>query len=132
MRLIGEVNGRSCDAVLKQGMPRRDQAGEIRHRAAADKQTTGRCRKSTDSRKPANNAQLHRRSSRSAEPGTVKNIKSGSERVRHRAHEIVRARNKGEEARMIDMQIVRKNVALQLREQLVWIATCFRRIVFKK
>ncbi len=33
---------------------------------------------------------------------------------------------------MIDMQVVRKNVALELREEFIWIATSFRRIVVEQ
>jgi hypothetical protein len=55
-------------------------------------------------------------------------LEAGRERIRHRAHEIVWARDKCEEAWMIDMKIIRINVALELRENFIWIATFFRRI----
>src|ERR1700726_2562771 len=126
MSLIGEINRRVVYAVLKQSMTRRDERGQVRHRSTADEQTPRCFRKSANATKPAHQPELDRRRSRSTEPCPVENVEPGGERVRHRAHEIVRAGNEREETWMIDMQVVRKNVALQLREQFVWIATGFR------
>src|SRR5205807_6550811 len=66
------------------------------------------------------------------EPGAVENVKAGGNRVRHDTYEIVRSRNESEKPRMIDMQIVRKNVALELGEKIVRIAPRFRRILIEQ
>ena len=132
MRLIGEINRGAGDAVLQHRMPRRDQRGEICHRTAAHEQTAGGGGKSANSAKPANDSQLDRGGGRSAQPGAVENIKTGRERVRHCADEIVRARHKREEPWMIDVQVVRKNIALELREEFVRIAGGFRRILIEQ
>src|SRR5205807_9951990 len=68
----------------------------------------------------------------SAQPSSVENVEAGRKCVRHRAHDIVRSRNESEEPRMIDMQIVRKNVALELGEKIVRIASRFRRILIEQ
>src|SRR5204863_541415 len=78
------------------------------------------------------NSTLDRSRGRSAEPRSVENIETGGERVRHRAHEIVRARNEREETRMIDVQVVRENIALELREHFAWITSSLWRIGIKQ
>src|SRR5438477_1887955 len=113
-------------------MSRGNQRGQIRHRTAAEKQTAGRVRKSANSAKPANDSQFHRCRRRSAQPSSVENVEAGRKRVRHRAHKIVRSRNESEKPRMIDMQIVRKNVALELGEKIVRIAPRLRRILIEQ
>src|SRR5438270_6442580 len=113
-------------------MARRHQRGEICHRTAAHEQTAGGGWKSANSAKPANDSQFDRGGGRSAQPGAVENIETGRERVRHCADEIVRTRNKREETRMIDVQVVRKNLALELREQFAWITSSLWRIGIKQ
>jgi len=76
---------------------------------------------------PPNEPQLHRGRGRSAEPRSVENIETGGERVRHCAYEIVRTGNESEKTGMIDMQIVGQDFALELGEELAWIASVFRR-----
>src|SRR5437763_10547621 len=126
MRLIGEINRGASDAVFKQRMPRRDQRGQIRHRTTTDEQTACRRWQSANATQPANHSELQGRSSRSAEPRPVENIKSGRERIRHRANEIVWARNERKKARMIDMQIIWKQIAFELLEEFVRITAGFR------
>ena len=132
MGLIGEVNRRAGDSVLQQRISRRDQGGQVCHRASADKQTTGCVRKPASSTQPSNNAELDRSRSRSAKPCSVENIESGGERVGHCAYEIVRTRNEREETRMIDVQIARKNVALKLRQYFIQSPARFRRILIEQ
>src|SRR6266581_7060600 len=114
MRLIGEINRRVVDAVLQQRMPRRDQRGQIRHRATTDEQTARGGWESANSTEPAHHSQFDRGRGRSAEPGAVEDVEAGGERVRHCADEIVWSRNKREKPGMIDMQIVWQDVALEL------------------
>src|SRR6266480_6924257 len=116
MRLIGEISRRVVDAVLQQRMPRRDQRGQIRHRATADEQTARGGWESANSTEPAHHSQFDRGRGRSAEPGAVEDVEAGGERVRHCADKIVRSRNESKKARMIDMQVVWKNIALELCE----------------
>src|SRR6267143_4795501 len=95
-------------------MTRRHQAGHIGNRTAADKQTANRRWQSTDSAKPLNHSELERGRSRAAEPRTIENLESSGERVRHCADKIVRPGNKREKARMVDVQVVWENIALEL------------------
>src|ERR1051326_1426620 len=105
MGLVGKINRRVLNSIAKFGCARGVQRGEIRGRSAADKKSTCSFRKTAEAAKPIDNGQLDGRRGRSAEPGTVENVEAGSERVRHRADEIPRARDESKEARMIDGEI---------------------------
>src|ERR1700758_4038448 len=109
-------------------MTRRNQRCQVRHRPAADEQAAGGVGKSANSREPAYHSELNCRGGRTTEPGPVENIESSGKRIRHRADEIIRPGDKCEKARMIDMQIIWKNIALQLSQQLVEVAPAFGRI----
>ena len=115
MGLIGEVNNRPFDAILQQSVTCRHERGQVSHRSAANEQSAGRVWKSASSAKPTHHAEFDRGRGRSTEPRPVKNIEPGGERVSHRAHEIVRPGHESEKTRMIDMEIVWKNIALELR-----------------
>src|SRR5207244_12012342 len=73
-----------------------------------------------------------RSSGRSDDTRSDENIETVGDLVRHRAHEIVRSRNEREETRMIDVQVVRENIALELGEKFIGIASSFRRIVIEQ
>ena len=99
------------------------QSGHIGNRTAADEQTAGGWGHCANAAKPSNYSELKRGRGRSAKPGAIEDIEPGSDRIRHCAHEIVWSRNKREKPGMIDMQIVWQDVALELREKFVRIAT---------
>src|SRR2546423_1119990 len=119
MRLVREINRRVRDSVAEFSRSRRVQRGKICGRTAADEKSAGCFGKTAEPAKPINDVQLDRRGGRAAEPGSVENIEAGSKRVRHRADEIAWARNEGEKAWVIDVEIVWKNVFLQSRQELV-------------
>src|SRR5689334_9121391 len=119
MSLIREINRRAVDSILKQSVPGCDQRRQIRHRSTADEQPACRVRKSAASTKPAHHAEFYRRRGRAAEPCSVENVEPGGQRIRHRAHKIIWPGNEREKPRMIHVQVVWKNILLQLRQQIV-------------
>src|SRR6202030_452881 len=111
MGLVGKINSRAVDSIFEQGVSGRHQCSQVRHRAAADEQTAGRVWKFASATQPAHDCDLNRRGGRAAEPRPVDDIEACGERVRHRAYEIVWPENEREKPRMIDMQIIWKNIA---------------------
>jgi hypothetical protein len=132
MGLIRKVNSCAFHAVLQQRVACCDERGQVCHRSAADKEAARSWWQSANLGKPPNDGEFNRGRRRSAKPRSVKNIEAGGKRVRHCAHKIVWTRDKGKKARMIDMQVVWKNFALQLRKELVWITPRFGRIAIEK
>src|SRR5437868_369212 len=98
-------------------MTRRDERRQVRHRAAADEKTARAFRQFAHAAEPTDDSTFERGRRRATEPGAVENVEPGGECIRHRADEIVWPGHKREEARMIDMQIVREDFALELRQQ---------------
>jgi hypothetical protein len=101
--------------------------GQVRRRPAADKKSAGGFRKTAEAAEPIDNRQLDCRRGRAAQPGAVKDIEAGGERVGHCTDKISRPGNEGEEPWVIDVEVVWKNFLFQVSQKRVRIGRRFRR-----
>src|SRR5205823_5083383 len=89
------------------------QRREIRGGTAADKKSAGSFRKSAEAPEPIDHGQLDGRRAGSAKPGAVEDVETRGKRVRHCADEISGTRNESKKARMVDMQVIWKDLFLE-------------------
>src|SRR2546421_3614905 len=124
MGLVRKINRGILNPVAEFHGARGMERGQVRRRPAADKKSAGRLGKTAEAAEPIDHGQFDGGCGRSTEPGSIENVKPGSERIRHGADKISGTGNESEKAGMIDMQIVRKNILFQPGQKLMRVAGC--------
>lgn len=76
---------------------------------------------------PIDDGEFHGRGGRSAEPCSIKNVAPGGEGVGHGADEVVRAGDEGEEAWVIDLEVVGEDLAFEEADQFEGVVGGLRR-----
>ena len=101
-------------AFTQARVPGRRERRQVRHRPAADEQAASRAWKAANLPQPVDDHHFHLRWAGASEPRSDKGVEARRQRIRHGAGKIAWTRHEGEEARVVNMKHVRKDVAFDL------------------